>query len=50
MIYHMLIKKQPYLELGVDYFDQRKKSVVVSNALKRLEALGYKVTLENKVA
>jgi len=46
MSYHILKKHEPYKELGADYFDQRKKDMVVSNAVKRLEALGYKITLE----
>ena len=45
--YHMLKKRQPYFELGADYFDQRKKNIVVKNAVKRLESLGLKVTVES---
>lgn len=44
--YHILKKREPYKELGADYFDQRKKDMVVNNAVKRLAALGYKVTVE----
>lgn len=44
--YHILKKRQPYIELGADYFDQRKKDSVIKNALRRLEALGLKVTVE----
>ncbi len=44
--YHILKKHQPYIELGANYFDERKKNYVVNNALKRLESLGFKVTLE----
>jgi len=44
--YHILKKREPYKELGSDYFDQRKKDSVVNIAVKRLKALGYKVTLE----
>jgi transposase len=44
--YHIIKKRQPYIELGADYLDQRKKNIVVKNALKRLESLGFKVTLE----
>jgi hypothetical protein len=47
MAYHILKKRQPYIELGADYFDQRKKNIVIKNALKRLESLGFKVTLES---
>jgi len=50
IIYHILKKRQPYIELGADYFDKRKKQTVVKNTVKRLEALGYKVTLEAVVA
>jgi transposase len=46
MAYHILKKREPYKELGADYFDQRKKNMVVNNAVKRLMALGYKVTVE----
>ena len=44
--YHILKKREPYKELGADYFDQRKKDAVVNNAVRRLMALGYKVTVE----
>jgi len=46
MAYHILKKREPYIELGADYFDRRKKDKVVKNTLKRLESLGFKVTLE----
>lgn len=45
--YHIIKKREPYKELGADYFDQRKKDVVVNNAIKRLKDLGYKVTVED---
>lgn len=48
--YHILKKREPYKELGADYFDQRKKDVVVNGAIKRLKALGYKVTVEAESA
>ena len=35
-----------YEELGVNYYDERKKDAVVRNAVKRLEPLGYKITVE----
>jgi len=44
--YHILKNREPYKELGADYFDRRKKDMVVSNAIKRLKDLGYKVTVE----
>jgi transposase len=38
-IWHMLTYRQPYVELGGDYFDQRKKEVKVSYLVRRLEKL-----------
>src|SRR6516162_5466870 len=35
-----------YEELGVNYYDERKKAAVVRNAVKRLEQLGYRVAIE----
>jgi transposase len=46
-VWHMLTRRQPYQELGGDYFDQRKKEVKVSYLIHRLEKLtGASVTLE----
>jgi len=42
----MLNKRQPYIELGADYFDRRKKEIVIRQSIKRLEILGCKVTVE----
>jgi len=44
--YHILKHKVPYKELGADYFDRLNVSYVKHHFTKRLEALGYKVTLE----
>jgi len=35
-----------YQELGVNYYDERRKERVARNAIRRLERLGYKVTVE----
>lgn len=48
--YHMLDRRQPYLELGTDYFDQRSKGVKTDWLLKQLTKLGYNVHLEPLVA
>jgi hypothetical protein len=34
-----------YQDLGVNYYDERKKDAIVRNATKRLERLGYRVAL-----
>jgi transposase len=46
MCYYMLKQKVAYKELGLNYLDNRKKSKITNNYIKRLENLGYKVTLE----
>jgi len=50
IIYHILKKRQPYIDLGADYFDRLKKDALVKKAVKKLETLGYKVNLEEIVA
>ncbi|MBI2324459.1 MAG: IS110 family transposase [Chloroflexi bacterium] len=46
MAYHVLRDDTPYRELGRNYFDERDRKAVTKNAVKRLERLGFKVTLE----
>ncbi|MCM2532336.1 hypothetical protein NDK43_07925 [Neobacillus pocheonensis] len=46
IVYHLLNKRQLYVELGADYFDQRKKEIVLKQSIKRLVVLGCKVTVE----
>ena len=46
-IWHILTYRQPYQDLGGDYFDQRKKEVKVSYLIRRLERLtGGSVSIE----
>ena len=35
-----------YIDLGTNYFDKRRVNATANRAVKRLESLGYKVTLE----
>jgi len=42
----MLNRRVPYIELGADYFDRRKKEIVIKQSIKRLETLGCRVTVE----
>lgn len=44
--YHILKTGQPYKELGRDFLENRNKNTVVNRTVKRLEELGYKVTVE----
>jgi len=48
--YHILKTKQPYRDLGADYFDKLDANRIQSYHVKRLAALGYDVTLTKKVA
>jgi transposase len=45
--WHMLTNRQPYQELGGDYFDQRKKEAKMSYLIRQLEKLsGGSVSIE----
>lgn len=46
IIYHILKKGTTYQELGANYLAERQKQVVARRAIKRLEQLGFKVTVE----
>ena len=48
IIYHVLSTKQPYSDLGADYFEQRDSARLTQRSVRQLEALGYKVTLVPK--
>lgn len=50
IIYHMLRDKSPYQELGADYFDKLDATRIERHHVRRLEQLGYTVTLTPKVA
>lgn len=44
--WYMLSRREPYKDLGSDYFDKRRKDVKVNVLTKQLEKLGYAVQLE----
>ena len=46
--YHMLVRKEPYQDLGHDYFDQLKPELTAKRLVGRLETLGFQVTLQPK--
>jgi transposase len=46
VVYYMLLRREPFRELGATYLDERNKVKVVKGATRRLEQLGYRVTLE----
>ncbi len=44
--YHMLKHKQPYRDLGGNYFDELKPETTAKRLAKRIEKLGYQVVLQ----
>jgi transposase len=44
--YHLLTRDQDYSDLGTNYFDERDRIAVQHRCVKRLEKLGYKVSLQ----
>jgi transposase len=43
--YHVLTDREPYRDLGVDYFDRRNREALERSLVRRLEALGNTVSL-----
>ena len=48
--YYLLTRKEMYVDLGEDYFDKQKEQSIVRHSLRRLESLGYTVTLKEPEA
>jgi len=46
IVYHILTRHEPYHDLGVTYFDERDRHAVERRLVKRLQALGYDVSLQ----
>jgi transposase len=44
--YHLIKRHEPYRELGADYFDKRRPEATAKRLTRRLEKLGYLVTLQ----
>ncbi len=43
--YYLLTRKEMYVDLGEDYFDKQKQASIVRHSVRRLENLGYTVTI-----
>jgi transposase len=50
IVYHVLTRREPYRDLGANYFDERDKQTVERRLVRRLEQLGHKVTLQPAIA
>lgn len=44
--YHLIRRQEPYRELGGNYFDQRRPEVTARRLVKRLEQLGFQVSVQ----
>ena len=43
--YYLLTRKEMYVDLGEDYFDKQKKQSIVQHSIRRLENLGYTISI-----
>jgi transposase len=48
--YYLLTRKEVYRDLGEDYFDKQREQSIVRNSLRRLESLGYTVSINQASA
>lgn len=46
IVYHVLKRRQQYIELGPSYYEDRRKDAVIRQAIRRLETLGVEVTVK----
>ncbi|NHW39014.1 IS110 family transposase, partial [Paenibacillus aceris] len=43
--YHLLTRNEDYRDLGADYFEKRQQDVIVKQSIRKLENLGFTVTI-----
>jgi hypothetical protein len=43
----VLTHREPYRDLGANYFDEHERQAVERRLVRRLERLGYRVALES---
>ena len=46
IVFHLIVRNEPYKELGGDYFDKQNPETTAKRMVKRIEKLGYQVTLQ----
>jgi transposase len=44
--YHLIARREPYRELGADYFDRQRPAAAARRLVQRLRKLGFAVTFE----
>ncbi len=47
--YHLIQRNEPYRDLGGDYFDKQKPEATAKRLVKRLESLGFQVSLQSSL-
>jgi transposase len=50
IVYYVLERREPYHDLGANYFDERDQTAVEQRLIRRLEKLGYQVILQPQAA
>jgi transposase len=45
IVYHLLTRKEEYRDLGAQYFEKRQQEAIVKQSVRKLESLGFSVTL-----
>ncbi len=50
LIDYLLTRKEMYVDLREDYFDKQRQQSIVRHAIRRLEGLGYSVTITESEA
>ena len=48
IVYHVLLRRQSYQELGGDYFDRQNVEAQKARLIRKLELLGLRVTVEQR--
>lgn len=48
--YHLIKNQEPYQDLGSNYFDRRNSEATAKRLVRRLEQLGYKISLDRPIS
>jgi transposase len=47
IVYYILKRKQPYIELGPTYYEERKRNTIIKQSIKKLKSLGVTVSINS---
>ncbi len=50
IVYHIILRREPYRELGGDYFERRKPEATARRLARQIERLGFQVAVTQMVA